>query len=322
MNARARSATSFLRELWEECEQDRVSGLSAEIAFYGILSLFPTLLAVTGLLGVLQGVTGGDVADRAEDEVIGFLERVLTDDANATIDAVRQVFAETRPGILTFGVLAAIWAMSRGFAALIRALDIAYDVRESRSWVRIRVTGLALGLGSLITGVILLGMVVLGPLLVTGNDVADSLGAGSFFATAWDWFRIPLVGVALLAWATTLFHFGPASHRTPWRWELPGAVTTAVLAGLSSLGLRVYLSTAAGGNQVFGVLGGALVVLLWLYLMGASLLVGAEVNSMLADRWLRSDDLSSGGVEGGADPADHLARIGDVASVEEQSHDG
>jgi membrane protein len=308
--------------LLRECGEDRVSGLSAEIAFYGILSLFPALLAVAGLLGVLQGVTGGNVADRAEDEVVGFLERMLTDDADGTVEAVRQLFAETRPGILTFGAIAAIWAMSRGFAALIRALDIAYDVEESRSWLRVRVVGLVLGLGTLLVVVLLLGMVVLGPLLGTGEDVAESLGAGSAFATAWDWFRLPLIALALLAWGTTLFHYGPASHRTPWRWEIPGALTTAVLAGMSSVGLRLYLTSAAGGNQVFGVLGGALVVLLWMYLMGASLLVGAEVNSMLADRWIpASEDGASAGVEGGAHPADEVAEIGDLAAVEEQAHD-
>lgn len=325
MNTRLQRATSIGRELVRECHDDRVSGLAAEMAFYGILSLFPALLTVAGLLGVLQGVTGGDVADRAEEHVVGFLERVLTNDAQGTIDAVRQLFAETRPGILTFGALAAIWAMSRGFAGLIRALDVAYGIEasETRSWIRIRAVGLAMGLGTLLTVVILLGMVVLGPLLGTGSGSDGSFEAGSLVGTLWDWFRVPFVAVALLVWATTIFHFGPASHPTPWRWEVPGAVTTALLAGLGSVGLRVYLALSSGGNQVFGVLGGALVVLLWLYLLGASLLIGAEVNSILAGRWIsRPAEGSSDRVERGADPTDERPDLGDVAAVEHQSHDG
>lgn len=307
------------RDLVREWNEDRVAGLAAETAFWSVLSLFPALLTVTGLLGVLQDVTGGDVADRAEDRVIDFLQRILTDEAEGTITAVRELFEQASPGVLTFGLAAAVWSLSRGFAAVIRALDVAYDVEahETRSWWRLRAIGLGLGLGTVLTSVVILALLVLGPLFGTGEELADLVGAGDAAGTVWDLVRLPVVGLVLLAWATTIFHFGPAAHQTPWHWDLPGSLTTALLAGLASVGMRTYLDVAAGGNQVFGVLGGALVVMLWFYLLSLSLLVGAELNAILAVRWLTSD-----GVEGRPELPDEAAGLGGPLAVEDLAHDG
>lgn len=89
--------------------------------------------------------------------------------------------------------------------------------------------------------------------------------------------------ILITGWAATVFHLAP-NHRTPWCWDVPGAVVTALWWGLASAGFRLYLSVAAGANQVLGTLGGSLIVLLWLYLMSLGLLLGGEVNAVLAHR--------------------------------------
>lgn len=280
---RLQATVEVVQEMVGEWRNDRVTGLAAEVAFFGLLSLFPTLLATAAALGSLQAVVGRSAATRAEDAVIDFLERVLTDEAAGIVDAVKDLFAGANPGLLTLGLVLALWAASRGFAAVINALDVAYDVDEGRSWFRIRARAVGLATGSVVAGAVVLTMIVVGPLFGTGRQVADAVGLGTVFATLWDWARFPIAVIVLLAWAATVFHIAP-NHRTPWRWDVPGAVLSAVLWALFSLGFRAYLTFAASGNQVLGTLGGTLIVVLWLYLMSLGLILGGELNAILARR--------------------------------------
>jgi membrane protein len=274
---------SFARELAREWRDDRASGLAAEMAFFGILSLFPTLLTLVASLGSLDAIVGGDVAANAEREVITFLERVLSDNAAATIEAVQDLFTESSSGIITIGTAVAVWSGSRGFVALIRALNLAYDIDERRGYVVLRVVAVALALGTIVVMALTLAMLVVGPLLGTGHDIADKIGLGDAFATFWDWVRWPVALLVMVGWAATLFHFAP-NHRTPWRWDLPGALVAAASWGLLSAAFRGYLAVASDANQVLGMLGGALIVLVWLYLLAIGLLLGGETNAILAKR--------------------------------------
>ena len=273
----------WLRDLAREWRDDRVSGLSAEIAFFGLLSLFPALLAMAAALGSLEAIAGADVADRAEEEVVEFLEDVLTEEASGTIRAVENLFEQTEPGVVTIGVVLAVWAASRAFAALIAALDVVYDLEEGRGYVRRRALGLALALGTVLITAVMLAMLVVGPLFGRGRGVADAIGLGSGFATFWDWARLPVAATVMIAWAATVFHIAP-NHRTPWRADLPGAVFAAGAWALISVGFRVYLDVAGDTNQVLGTLGGTLIVLLWLYLLAVGLLMGGELNALLLVR--------------------------------------
>lgn len=284
LRATATEAMAVGRALVREWRADRVSGVAAEIAFFSVLSLFPVLLAVVAALGSLEAIAGNEVATRAEDAVVDFFDRILTEQAGGTIDAVQRLFDEASPGVLTVSSAVALWAASRGFAAVINGLDIAYDVEEGRTLVERRALALVLALGTVVVTAVALAMLVVGPLLGTGEDVADRVGLGGAFAAFWDWVRLPVTAVAMVAWAATVFHIGP-NRWTPWRWDLPGAAFTAVAWIALSAGLRVYLSVAGEGNEVLGTLGGALIVLLWLYLLAIGLLVGAELNAILASRY-------------------------------------
>lgn len=272
------------RDLVREWREDRVSGLAAEMAFFGILSFFPLLLTVAASLGWLDALAGGEVAARAEEQIIDFMQRILSDDAETTIDAVQNLFTDRSPGLATVTTFLALWSASRGFTALIRALDLAYDLDERRSYVRLRAIALGLALGTIVVMAVTLTMLVVGPLLGTGREVADQVGLGRAFATFWDWARWPVVLAVMVGWAAAVLHVAP-NHRTPWRWDLPGAVLTAVSWALLSTGFRAYLAVAGQTNQVLGTLGGALIILVWLYLLAVGLLVGGEFNAILALRF-------------------------------------
>lgn len=271
------------REVYREWHEDRVSGLAAEVAFWALLSVFPLLLAIAGTLGLLQGLLGHELANRARDAVTGFVSDVLTEQGDGVRQGVDQLFTDKRSGILTVAALGALWSSSRGFHALIEALTVVYDIEDKRKWVRQRSIAIVFAIASILVGALLLAALVLGPLLGTGDDVADAVGAGGVLAFAWDILRWPVVALVVATYCTTLLHFA-ANHHTPWRKDLPGAVFGTVWAVLVTIALRLYLESAAAANPVLGTLGGSIVAVLWLYFLALGLLIGGEVNAVLEQR--------------------------------------
>lgn len=270
------------KQLYREARDDRLTGLAAEVAFFAVLSVFPGLLMLTAALGSLDSLSSGDVVQEVEKQILDFLQLVLTNRASGTVDAVRTLFEEESQGLLTVASLVALFSLSRGFAAIVRALNLTYDAEERRTWLKLRLLGLALSLGTVIMSAIVLAMIVAGPLFGGAQELADLLGLGTIFSFLWRWLRYPATFALLVAWATTLFHLAPNRPRPPWRQDLPGALLAAILWLVVSAGFNLYLQIAAGGNPVYSVLGGGLILLIWLYLLSLSLLLGGELNSLLA----------------------------------------
>ena len=270
------------KELQREVTEDRVTGLAAEVAFFGVLSIFPGLLMVVAAIGSVDAFVGSDLARLSKRQIVDFLQLILTDEARAAIDAVEDLFERGSDGLLTVASVLALVGLSRAFAVLATALNLAYDAQEQRPWLKRRLLGVALSLGTVAMTVFMLVMIVVGPLIGAGTQLARALGFEELFNSAWLVLRWPAAFVALVAWATTLFHFVPCRPRPRWREDLPGAVLTAVLWLLVSLGLNIYLQIAADANPVFSVLGGGLILLIWLYLLSLGLLLGGELNPVLA----------------------------------------
>jgi membrane protein len=255
--------------------------LAAEIAFYAILSIFPAVVALAAMLGFVESVFGLQVAEQVEQAMVDAVNSVLGSGADGVDEAIARLFETSSPGLLGLGLAATFYTVSRAFNGLVNALDVVYDIPETRSAVRTRLLGIGLAVGSIIVAAVVLTMLVVGPAFGTGRELADDLGLGDEFVTWWRWLRVPLVILGLTIWASVMFHVAP-NHRTPWRADLPGAVVTMCLWMFGALGFRVYLRFAGeGSNAVFGILGGALTLLLWLYVMGLALLVGGEVNAHL-----------------------------------------
>ena len=270
---------TVVRHLRNEWRQDRVGSLAAEIAFFAVLSLFPALLAVVAALGFLDAILGSELAARSEAELVRVLETLFTSRAEALVNDVRTLFENESPAILSFATVGALLAASRGTLAAIRALNIAYNLPQQTSWLRLKAKAFGLAAGSVLTGVFLLAIVVLGPLLGLGRALASAIGSRSA-ADILLWLRYPVAFVLMAVWAWAVFHLAP-NHRVSWRAELPGALATAVLGLLASAGLRVYLFLAGDANKVLGFLGGPLILMVWFYLLSIALLVGAELNQVL-----------------------------------------
>jgi len=245
-----------------------------------VLSLFPGLLLMAAALGSLDRLVGATVAERSEAAVVRFLSEVLTDRASGVVAAVHDLFERERGGLMTTALLLGLWVLMRGFAAVIRALDRIYGQRERRGLLELAVTQLGFALGSIAAGALLLSMLVVGPLFGHGPALAARLGLGGLFGFAWSWLRGPLAIALLIVWSATLYRWGP-SGGSPWKRGLPGALGAALMWVGVSIGFRTYLHTIGAMNQVFGVLGGGLILLVWLYLLNLALLLGAALNVVM-----------------------------------------
>jgi membrane protein len=263
-----------------EIRADRMPGLAAEAAFWAVLSLFPALLVLTALLSWLDVLLGAGLAERARDIVVGTLQGVLTERSSGFIDAVRDLFDRNFGGALTVGFAGAVWSMSRGFSALILALNVAYEVDERRAWLARKSLALALGVGTVLVCAISAALLLIGPLFGGGRFIAEWLGLGKQLVFVWNWLRVPIAVCLLIAWLAAIYVVAP-HRRTRFREQVPGAAVAVALWVLVTGGFAIYTRIGAWGNPVIGVLGGALVVMLWMYAMAFAVLVGGEINSLL-----------------------------------------
>lgn len=274
---------TVLRELRRQVAEDRVTGLAAETAFFVVLSVFPGLLVLATALGWLDLILGGDIAAEAKRTVLDFMRKLLTERASPAIDVARDLFAEKRGGVTILSLLLSIWALTRGFASVIRALNLAYDLDESRPLLAQLLVAVFLSLGSAVVGALVLAMLVSDPLFGGGRAVADFLGLGDAFATAWNYMRWLLAFALVVMWAAAIYHAAP-NRSSRLGEQLPGAVVTAVLGVIASAGLNFYLTVVGSANPFLGSLGGGLILLIWLYLMSLGLLIGGELNAILASQ--------------------------------------
>ncbi len=270
------------RQTAHDSKKDRLTGLAAEVAFFSLLSVFPGLLTIAAGLGALDSLFGSALLARVQREVISVLETFLTDKAAGTAEAIEALFEGGSGGVFTFGFVVALWSASRGMSTVMRALAEIYDVEDTRSRVRTRLLAVGLAVASMVLIVVTLTALVVGPLFGVGRKIAAWLGAADVYGAVWQWAGVPVAFAALLVWAALVFHSVPHRH-VGWRQHVGGAALTGILWLVGSGGLRLYLQLF-GGNPIFGILGGALVVLLWMYFLSLALLVGAQLNSVLTER--------------------------------------
>lgn len=259
--------------------RDRVLGLAGENAFMAVLTTFPILLVVAAVLGQLSHVIGDENAQHVENSVLRFLQNLLTDSASPAIQTARKLFA-TSGNTLTLALVLALGSLAQAFASVINTVTLTYDVQDHRGWWYRRALGLLVGVGSVLMAVLVVTLVVVGPLFAP-SDILRLAGPDSL----WLGLRWPVAFVALILWATTMFHICPA-RPTSWRRGLPGGLLTAVLWLGASLGFNLYLRVALQTSPVFASLGGGLIVMTWMYLLCFGLLAGAELNAVLMTRRL------------------------------------
>jgi membrane protein len=272
-----REVVSTVKELARRVTGHGLNDITAALAFWAILSIFPTVLAFAAILGSMQVFIGDSAAASVRHGITDFLNRTLPANSQITV-VIDDILNQSRGSLAIVAFASALWGVSKGFAGFCRALAGIAGHAGGRMGVRGRITGLVLGAATTAVSTIVLLEIVLGPLL--GFEDRIPSGAAKVLLDVWSVLRFPVLGAIVVVWLAFLYKAGPG---VPLRWrdQLPGAVLAAVGWVLVTAGFRLYVAVVGGANPILGVLGGAIVSLTWLYLLVMTTLIGAELNAVL-----------------------------------------
>ncbi|OKP72214.1 ribonuclease [Paenibacillus sp. P3E] len=272
----ARRAISFSKELYQKIKLDDVQGISAQLTYYLILSLFPFLIFIMTLIGYAHI----SVEDKIRD-----LEQIMPAEAISIIQEILKDVAEGRSqALLSFGMLATLWAASKGINAIIKGLNRAYDIEESRFFWKIR--GIAF-LATLFIGLVVLLsilLLVLGSWLKTQVFLLVDLPYG--FQKIWDLLQYAVPLFIMFIVFTLLYWIAP-SRRLRLKEVMPGAMFATLGWIITSTLFSIYVNQFSSFTETYGSLGGVTVLLIWLYISSIIILAGGEINAILRNRTLK-----------------------------------
>jgi membrane protein len=264
--------TEVAKRTGSQVIKDNVLGLAAEVAYFFFLALVPALLFLVALASFfpIQELTG---------QIVGALSRFAPADVLALIrDQLEQIGQNDNGGLLTVGLIGTIWSASSGMSSTMSTLNQAYHVTERRSWWRVRSTAILLT-ATLATFVLIsFALVLVGP--AAAETIASKGGLGPVFTWSWEILQWPIIVVLIMTALASVYYIGPDVQQQ-WIWVMPGAVLGTLLWLSASLGFKWYISEFANYQKTYGAIGGAMVTLLWFYVSGLAMLIGAEINAVL-----------------------------------------
>lgn len=261
------------KRVWTEINNDRIWGRAAELSYYFLLALFPLLIFLTSVIGLVLGSGTG-----TRHTLFDYLARVMPPSAFQLLDTtMTEISQASSGGKISFGLLAALWAASNGMAAITDSLNAAYDIEEGRPWWKQRLVAISLTIALSVFIISALLLVVAGGHI--GEGVANAYGFGPAFATAWKIIQWPVAFAFLILAFALIYYFAPDVRDQQWHWLTPGAATGVVLWLLVSFAFRIYLSFFDSYSATYGSLGAVIILMLWLYFTGLAVLIGGEINS-------------------------------------------
>ena len=280
MNIRKGGWWDILKRLRTRLTQNHVSIVAAGVAFFGLLAVFPAVTAVISIAGL--------VLDPATIETeLATLADVLPEDAAEIIKSQAEKVvsgAGTGLGLAALGgILVALYSASKGTKSLMEGMNIAYDETEERGFIMLNVVALALTLFLIIGMITAIAALLVAPVLIGALGLPQQVEAVVTYG------RWPMLAVSAIIGLAVVYRYGP-SRRTPaWRWVSVGAVTATVLWLLGSLAFSIYVSNFGVYNETYGALAGIIILLIWLWLSGFVVLLGAELNSEIEHQTVGSD---------------------------------
>jgi membrane protein len=261
------------KRVWADIGKDDIFGRAAQLSYYFLLALFPLLLFLTSLIGVVMGSGTG-----LRHSLFNYLAKVLPASASELVsNTMLEVSNSSGGGKISFGILAALWAASTGMGAISESLNIAYHVKETRAWWKQRLTAIGLTLVLAVLIITALVLVLYGGRI--GDYFATAYGFGGAFALAWKIAQWPIVLAFLFIGFAMIYYWAPDLRDQDWRWVTPGSLVAVVLWLLVSVGFRLYLHYFNSYSKTYGSLGAVIILMLWFYFTGAAILIGGEVNS-------------------------------------------
>jgi membrane protein len=260
----------LLKRTYNETLADDVFNLAAQQAYYFFFALFPALLALLSIASFfpIENLIGQTTA---------MLQRVAPEDVtNIVTDQIRKIGESDAGGILTIAFLFTLWSSSSAVVAMCSTLNTAYDITEGRPWWKVRLTAIGITIGLALFILISMTLVIAGPSLA--EKVAEAMRLGPAFTWTWTILQWPVVFTLVATAVALVYYFAPDAEQD-WLWITPGSVLATLLWIVASLAFRFYVTNFASYNETYGAIGGVMVLLLWFYVSGMALLIGAELNA-------------------------------------------
>lgn len=267
------SAKQFLLDLKQETVNDHMFNGAAALAFYLTLALFPALILLMSIVPYLP-------IARVDQAIMDLLGQALPEQAYGMVQqVVTEVTSEQRGDLLSFGIVGTLWAASTGMYGTMQQLNITYGAKEGRSFLHGRAVALLL---SLLFGAMVLAAFAL---IVFGGIVQDWIGNRFGFSEAlllfFAGFRWIVIVLALLLGFAMIYRYAPNVRHRFWFFS-PGGVVGVTLVIVASVGFAMYTRNFSDYSATYGSVGAMIALMLWLYLIALVLLLGSEINILLA----------------------------------------
>lgn len=280
-----RRAVRILKRTLVAFYDDQMTHHAAALTYYALMSLLPTMLLCVSLLGLLGQYPA------TYDAILDYLRDLVPQSTLGAVDAALRGALRsegTAAGALAVSVLVALYGTTGLLEAARRALNVVFDARQGRSFLRRKATDVA-------STVVLVGLILVTLVFVfvgggLARDIFDALGLGSTAVSAWRAARWPAAYLVATLVFAFLYYVTPDVKQRAFHWITPGAVVGVALWLLASIGFSLYLSHFTSFNATYGSLGAALVLVVWLWLTNVALLFGAELNAEIE----REKELSEG----------------------------
>jgi membrane protein len=270
----APSSFAVLKRAVREAQEDNLTDWAAALTYYGVLSIFPALLVLVALLGLL-----GE-HPRTTDALLEIVEDVSPGAASETLREPIVGVIQSKGGagaLLGVGLLGALWSASGYIGAFMRAMNVLYEVPEGRPFWKLRPLQIAITiLMVLLLALVAIAIVVTGPL---ASAVGGVLGLGDAAVTAWSWGKWPFLVLIIMMMLAILYYAAPNVRHPGFRLLTRGAVVAIVLWLVASLLFGLYVANFGSYNRTYGSLGAVVVFLVWFWISNVALLFGAELDS-------------------------------------------
>lgn len=269
------SARQLAKKVVASINNDNLLGRASELAYNFILALFPLMLFLLALFGMFA--SRGTVL---KTNLLTYLSQILPPAAFQVIShTLNEVTRNATNGKLTFGVLLTIWFASGGMTAMMSGLNGAYEIRESRSWLKVHATAVGLTIAISLLIILALAAVLAGSYVA--NVVGSYYGLREITIVAWRIAQI-VVAVAFVTLSFSLIYYiGPDVEEQHWYWITPGSLIGVLVWIAASFGFRAYLHFFNSYSKTYGSLGAVMILLMWLYVTSFSFLVGGEINAQI-----------------------------------------
>ncbi|HEX6667085.1 MAG TPA: YihY/virulence factor BrkB family protein [Solirubrobacterales bacterium] len=264
----------ILKRTATEFQDDNLTDWAAALTYYGLLSLFPALIAMVSLIGLF-----GDPQDTTK-TITEIVTEIGPESAADTFAGPVESIASKRTTAgfaFVLGVAVALWSASGYVGAFMRASNVIYETPEGRPFWKLRPLQIAVTVAMIaMTALLAVGLVLTGPVV---EAVAGPTGIGDTAVTVWDIAKWPIMAALFVTMVSVLYYASPNAKLRGFRFVTPGSVVAIIVWALASAGFALYVANFGSYDKTYGTLGGLIALLVWLWLTNVSILFGHQLNA-------------------------------------------